>query len=100
MLVCMVRHYRSRDEIVVEILKAASGGSKKTHIMQKANLNRAMFNKYFPMLLRNGLIVEDDDPDGGSLYWLTDEGKEMLKAYRAFRARFKKKVKKEPIHTL
>ena len=85
----MVRFYRSRDDIVVDILKAASGRVKKTHIMQKANLNPLMFRKYFPALLRNGLIVEEDDPDGGSLYRLTNNGRDLLKMYKALRARCK-----------
>ena len=88
----MVRSYRSRDDIIVDILKAASGGAKKTHIMQRANLNPSMFKKYFPMLIRNGLIVEKNDPDGGSVYRLSDEGKALLNMYRALRARFRKKA--------
>lgn len=88
----MVRSYRSRDDIIVDILKAASGGAKKTHIMQRANLNPSMFKKYFPMLIRNGLIVEKNDPDGGSVYRLSDEGKTLLNMYRALRARFRKKA--------
>jgi predicted transcriptional regulator len=88
----MVRSYRSRDEIVVEILKATTRRSRKTHIMQKANLNPLMFEKYFPMLLRNGYIVKEDGPESGSLYRLSDEGKVMLKMYRALHQRFDKKV--------
>ena len=88
----MVRPYRSRFDIIVDILKAASGGAKKTHIMQRANLNPLMFKNYFPGLLRNGLIVEDDDPDGGSLYRLTVEGAAWLKTCRALREKFREKV--------
>lgn len=88
----MVRSYRSRDEIIVDILKAAYGGAKKTHIMQRANLNPLLFKKYFPMLLRNGWVVDEDDPDGGSLYRLSAEGKALLKMYRALRAKFRKEA--------
>lgn len=86
----MVRSYRSRDDIIMDILNAASGGAKKTHIMQRANLNPLMFKKYFPVLLRNGWVVEDGDPDGGSLYKVSAEGRALLKMYRAFRAKFRK----------
>ena len=96
----MVRSYRSRDEIIVDILKAASVGAKKTHIMQRANLNPSMFKKYFPVLLKNKLIVDDNDPDGGSIYALTDKGKEVLKMYRTLRAKFRKEIEREPIQLL
>jgi len=96
----MVRSYRSRDEIIVDILKAASDGAKKTHIMQRANLNPLMFKKYFPILLRNGLIVEDDDPDGGSMYGLSNDGKEFLKMYRVLRAKLRKEIEGKPIQIL
>lgn len=85
----MVRSYRSRDDIVADILRAAYGGAKKTHIMQRANLNPLMFKKYFPVLLTNGLVVKGDDPDGGSVYRLSAEGKALLKMYRALRAKFR-----------
>jgi len=88
----MVRSYRSRDDIVADILRAAYGGAKKTHIMQRANLNPLMFKKYFPILLTNGLVVKGDDPDGGSLYRLSAEGKALLKMYRALRSKLRKKV--------
>lgn len=86
----MVRSYRSRDDIIVDILNAASGGAKKTHIMQRANLNPLMSRKYFSMLLRNGWVVEDGDPDGGSVYRLSGDGKALLKMFRALRAKFRK----------
>jgi predicted transcriptional regulator len=86
----MVRSYRSRDDIVVDILEAASGGAKKTHIMQRANLNPVMFKKYFPVLLTHGLVVKEDDPDGGSLYRLSGDGRALLKMFRALRAKFRK----------
>lgn len=93
----MVRSYRSRDDIIVDILKVASDGAKKTHIMQRANLNPLMFRKYFPVLLRNGLVVEGDDPDGGSLYRLSVEGKALLKMYEALHAKFREKLLVEAI---
>ena len=96
----MVRSYRSRGEIIEDILKAASVGAKKTRIMQRANLNPWMFKKYFPVLLKNGLIVDDDDPDGGSMYALTDKGKEVLKMYRVLRAKFRKENDGKPIQFL
>lgn len=95
----MVRAYRSRDDIIVDILKATSGGAKKTHIMQRANLNPLMFKKYFPVLLKNGLVVKEDDPDGGFLYRLSAEGKTLLKMYKVLRAKFRKKAEGNTIQT-
>ncbi|NIO38551.1 hypothetical protein GTO27_12770 [Candidatus Bathyarchaeota archaeon] len=96
----MVRSYRSRDDIVVDILAAISSGAKKTHVMQRANLNPMMFRKYFPTLLENGLVVKKDDPDGGFLYGLSGEGRELLKMYRDIRARFDMNNNKKPVHVL
>ena len=96
----MVRSYRSRDEIIVDILKAASVGAKKTHIMQRANLNPLMLKKYFPVLLNNDLIVEGEDPDGGSMYGLSDEGRTLLNMYRALRAKFRKENDGKPTQIL
>lgn len=98
-LIQMVRSYRSRDDIIVDILEAAVNRVKKTHIMQRANLNPLMFRKYFPTLLRNGWIVEQDDPDGGSLYGLSADGKVLLKMYRVLRAKFRKKPDVNAIQT-
>jgi predicted transcriptional regulator len=88
----MVRSYRSRDDIVADILRAASGWAKKTHIMQRANLNPLMFKKYFPILLTNGLVVKLNDPDGGSVYRLSADGKALLKTYKTLRSKLRKKV--------
>ena len=96
----MVRSYRSRDEIIVDILKAASVGAKKTHIMQRANLNPTMFKKYFPVLLNNDLIVEGEDPDGGSVYGLSEEGRKLLSMYRALRMKFRREIEGKPIQIL
>ena len=64
----------------MEILRSGLGrGVKKTHIMYRANLNFVSFNKYFPALLEGGLIVELDDPDGGSLYITSEKGKALLR---------------------
>ena len=75
----MGRCYRGRMEIVLEILRAALRGAKKTHIMYRANLNYVSFNKYFPALLEEGLMVKADDPDGFVLYRTSEKGRVLLK---------------------
>lgn len=76
----MVRSYRSDWKIIMEILGSGlGGGAKKTHIMYRANLNYVSFNKYFPALLGEDLMVEVDDPDGGVLYRTSKKGRALLK---------------------
>lgn len=76
----MVRSYRSDWKIIMEILRSGlGGGAKKTHIMYRANLNYVSFNKYFPVLLEEDLMVELDDPDGGVLYRTSEKGRGLLK---------------------
>jgi predicted transcriptional regulator len=76
----MVRKYRSRWEIILEILRSCTGeGAKKTHIMYRSNLNRESFNKYFQVLVGEGLVAESDDPDGGILYRTTEKGSSLLR---------------------
>ena len=94
----MVRSYRSRDDIVIDILSAASKAVKKTHIMQRANLNPMMFRKYFPQLVENDLIVKKNDPNGGFLYELSGDGKELLKMYTGLRARFHVNNHRKPVY--
>jgi len=92
----MVRLYRSRGEILVDLLRVTSEGVKKTHIMQRANLNPLMFKKYFPVLLENGLVARKVGPDGDSTYVLSDEGREFLRMSMVLLKKLDKKVKAEP----
>ena len=75
----MVRSYRSRWEILMEILQAALNGAKKTHIIYRVNLNHLRFNKYFPGLLAEGLIAKDTNCNGDTLYRTTEKGKALLR---------------------
>ena len=89
----MVRSYRSDWKIVMEILRSGLGkGAKKTHIMYRANLNFVSFNKYFPALLEEGLIVELDDPDGGVLYVTSEKGNALLKLLNGVKETLPKKA--------
>ncbi|MDH5461403.1 MAG: winged helix-turn-helix domain-containing protein [Candidatus Bathyarchaeota archaeon] len=76
----MVRSYRSDWKIIMEILECGLGkGTKKTHIMYRANLNFVSFNKYFFALLEKGLMVELNDPDGGMVYRTSEKGRDLFK---------------------
>ena len=54
MIECM--KYRSRTDIVFQILDAANGGTSKTKIMYKAYLSYAQLKEYLTTLIENGLI--------------------------------------------
>lgn len=90
-LVGMVRSYRGRYDIIMDILRAGLGGAKKTHIMHRANLNFLSFKRYFPAMLAEGMIVEVVDPDGGVMYLTAEKGKSLLKMLEAVSRSFSKK---------
>jgi predicted transcriptional regulator len=48
--------YRSRTDIVSQILEAANGGATKTKIMYKAYLSYAQLKEYLSVLVENGLL--------------------------------------------
>jgi predicted transcriptional regulator len=48
--------YRSRTDIIYQMLQAANGGATKTKIMYKAFLSYAQLKEYLAVMLENGLI--------------------------------------------
>jgi predicted transcriptional regulator len=88
----MVR-YRGRWEIILEVLEATGRGAKKTHIMQKANLNYLRASMLLEDLSSRGLIFKDGDADGGTLYKLTEKGKIALNSGRIWKMNLSKKVR-------
>ena len=48
--------YRSRTDIIYQMLQAATGGATKTKIMYKAFLSYAQLKEYLAVMLENGLI--------------------------------------------
>jgi len=73
--------YRDRYTIVADILKAvakSNRGIRKTQIMQRANLNSDLLNKYLDMLIRNHYIIID-----GYTYKLTSRGMQFLQSFEA-----------------
>ena len=71
--------YRSRTDIVSQILDAANGGSSKTKIMYKAYLSYAQLKEYLGILLESGLI-EYRETD--QQYRTTEKGFRFIKAYQ------------------
>jgi predicted transcriptional regulator len=69
---------RSQVEIYIDILKAVAEGKKKpTHIMYRANLSWIRLKKYLDFLIRQNLLV-DEENDGGMIFTLTTKGKDVI----------------------
>jgi predicted transcriptional regulator len=74
---------RDRVSIIAAILEAANSRASKTHIMFEANLSFSMLEKYLNMAINYRLINQEE-----SKYKLTDIGREYLKQYKHFEARY------------
>ena len=68
--------YRSRTEIVGNILDAANGGATKTKIMYIAFLSYAQLKEYLTILVENNLI---EYLDGIRKFKTTEKGLNYLK---------------------
>lgn len=51
---------RDRHDIVVDILKTAHGGIKRTNLMRKAKLSHTQLKLYLYVLNENGLLESSD----------------------------------------
>jgi predicted transcriptional regulator len=70
--------YRSRTDIISEILEAANGGVTQTKIMYKALLNYAQMKQYLMLLTQNGLLSYDLDT---RTFKTTEKGLRFLYTY-------------------
>ncbi|HJS64128.1 MAG: winged helix-turn-helix domain-containing protein [Nitrososphaeraceae archaeon] len=70
--------YRSRTEIVSNILNAANGGTTKTKIMYKAYLSYTQLKEYLSVLIENNLI---EYIDGTRTFKTTEKGLNFLKMH-------------------
>ena len=69
--------YRSRTEIVSNILEAANGGATKTKIMYKGFLSYAQLKEYLAILMHNGLL----EYKGEGKFITTSKGIKFLGVY-------------------
>jgi len=76
-------HRRSHIEIIVEILRIARKGAKKTRIVYGANLNFKILAEYLERLEEAGLIVRC--PDDSGMVKTTEKGWRYLQQYRALK---------------
>jgi predicted transcriptional regulator len=56
-------------EIIVEVLRIASGGSKKTRLRETVGMNYPQFVRYLEALHESGLLIEEY-----GLWWTTKKG--------------------------
>jgi len=70
--------YRSRTDIISEILKIADNGTSKTKIMYGAYLSYVQLKDYLKVLLENGLLAYDEHK---LQYKTTEKGRMFLKTY-------------------
>jgi predicted transcriptional regulator len=71
--------YRSRTDIVANMLQIAQGGAIKTKIMYRAFLSFPQLKEYLELLTDSGLLeysVEDRQ------YRTTEKGRHFLKLYK------------------
>jgi predicted transcriptional regulator len=66
--------YRTRLEIVTEVLQAASGGARKTHIMYQCNLSYKLLQQYLEHAVQASLLSSRSD----GRYVTTDRGRLFL----------------------
>lgn len=71
--------YRSRIDIISQILEAANGGyATKSKIMYKAFLNYDQLKDYLTVLIESGLLSYDLDTQ---IFKATEKGLRFLKVY-------------------
>lgn len=71
--------YRSRTQIITEILQIAGNAANKTRIMYGASLSFKQMNEYLPQLVNKGLLEYSDKT---STYKITAAGLEALSHYQ------------------
>ena len=76
------RRSRGRTQIIADILHHCKENKRKSHVMQKANLNFDQVSHYLGNLLGRGLVVEQDLSEDGKIYRTTDKGREFLDRYQ------------------
>ena len=72
--------YRSKTEIVGNILDAANGGTTKTKLMYKAFISYGQLKEYLTILIENNLI---EYLDGTQTFKPTEKGLMYLKMHNA-----------------
>ena len=72
--------YRSRLEIIADVLGVVSSGAKKTQIMYQANLSYRLLTRYLRDVLDMGLVRMMDE----TTYELTEKGAGFLQQFKGY----------------
>ena len=75
--------YRSRLQIIADILSVVRGGARKTRVMYQANLSYKLLSRYLGEVLEAGLVRFGND----DCYELTQNGKEFLDRFNEYSER-------------
>jgi len=78
-----VVRYRSRLEIVADILGVVREGARKTAIMYQANLSYKLLVSYLKYVIDMGLVRMES----GNSYELTEKGSGFLREFENYRER-------------
>jgi len=82
--------YRTKLQIIADILEIVRGGAKKTHIMYRANLSYKLLCKYLDEVLECGLVRVDRE----DCYAVAPKGEKFLQQFNTYVKR-QEHVKKE-----
>ena len=77
--------YRSRLQIIADILSVVRNGSRKTKIMYQANLSYRLLNQYLDFAMETNLISFSPEEKGH--YIVTPKGFEFLEKYKKYSQR-------------
>ncbi len=83
--------YRSRVEIIADILRVTLDGALKTHIMYKCNLSYKLLQQYLAETIEAGLISSEGSK---KQFITTKKGEEFLQQFEAY-VQHSKEVRKE-----
>ena len=72
--------YRSRLEIIADVLSVVSGGARKTQVMYQANLSYKLLIQYLKNVIDMGLVKMKDE----STYGLTEKGSNFLREFKGY----------------
>jgi predicted transcriptional regulator len=72
--------YRTKLQIIADILEIVRGGAKKTHIMYRANLSYKLLCKYLNEVLECGLVRVDRE----DCYAVAPKGEKFLQQFNTY----------------
>jgi predicted transcriptional regulator len=79
----MQKNYRSRTDIIVQILHATNRGMPKTKIMYKVFLSYEQMQEYLDILIQSGLL---EYLQVTQTYKTTEKGLKFLRVYEQMQA--------------